>query len=188
MTPHTHRGRPVPYVAAWTSEDVYTFRPEPLVGGRLAAFNLGRPGEGEPILGKMQQARQRRCAVLGLCEVTGRKLGRHRWATTMGQHRVGGDSNLVLSMLPVTAAAMRLSLTHCPQLRRMKAAGELELVRVLASRPIVQLLKPSAFGPEGSGADFLADRQPPGPVVGYVKLEVLEHELVTPDEFLDRTS
>jgi hypothetical protein len=77
------RGREVtvPYVAAWTSE-MPNFRvaPEPLLDGMPALFRgSGKRGEGRPVLGKMDPARQRFVMLRDLCQVCAKPLHGAGW-------------------------------------------------------------------------------------------------------------
>lgn len=80
-TPLRYKGRPVPYIAAWSAESVDLPRllaagALALQGQRRAAGVLWKPwrskqGEGEPAYGDVHGPRQRECMLRMLCQVCG---------------------------------------------------------------------------------------------------------------------
>jgi hypothetical protein len=78
--PRSLKGYPIPHVAAWSSEATNDVRYE--AGFELPMlFSTGRKGEGEPLLGEMEIARQRDAFVRGRCQVCAAFLPRRgaRW-------------------------------------------------------------------------------------------------------------
>ncbi|MEU2222204.1 hypothetical protein [Streptomyces sp. NPDC018347] len=98
-TPLRHKGRPVPYITAWSTERI-----EPrlvFVSGKLALRGQRRPagvlwkpwradpGVGEPELGDVHGPRQRECMLRKLCQVCRRPAVRNElgWPWLLEDHR-----------------------------------------------------------------------------------------------------
>ncbi|MFF1284335.1 hypothetical protein ACFVY4_26785 [Streptomyces sp. NPDC058299] len=99
----THKGRPVPYIAAWSAEHVELPRLTDVSGAlaikgqRRAAGVLWtpwrwKPGVGEPHYAAVHGPRQRECMRLKLCQVCGRRTVRTDlgWPWLLEDHRGEG--------------------------------------------------------------------------------------------------
>lgn len=136
---------PVPYVAAWSSEDEIEIRREPLLGGRPALFRGGRRGEGKPIFGKMDEARCRQVVLRRLCQVCARPLD-DGWVLDVD--RSAHADKPVLKEPPCCSECFVLTLQTCPGVRRLIDAPPVRLIaaRVARYQAVVTLLKPVEGG------------------------------------------
>ena len=165
---------PVPYVAAWSSEyPVMQVRPEPLMGGRLALFRGGgRRGEGEPLFGKMDVGRQRRCILRGICQVCGEPIEGPRWvALLMEKANLPGVGDLdVVREPPACTLCMRTALRVCPGLRRDQPL----IVEPTRTSTLITLTVPpiGGRGPLNVVGPEMDDPKLEDTVVGYLKLVV----------------
>jgi hypothetical protein len=74
LLPVSKRGYPVPYVAEWSGEDNLILPPPVHHVFGMVVDTDGKQGDGYPLLGQMQPARQRECMVQNLCQVCHRDL------------------------------------------------------------------------------------------------------------------
>ena len=170
-------GRPIPYVAAWSNERQDILAPEPLCENHLAVFTSGGRGEGRPLLGEMDPARQRQCMELRRCQVCFRPLTRLWMAELIeGSAVIGGVRRLPVLREPAACArCLRLALEACPHLRKVKPAV-LEVQELIL---IATLCRPT--GPlEGD------PRVPPSGVISYVKAAPAKFRRVSNEEFRRR--
>lgn len=106
---------PVPWNAAWTSEEFYEVRPCRWVGGRLALWSPHRPGEGKPVFAKPHSVRQRRSIAEMRCTVCGELTPvTDRWWFKLGDIREGW---FMTTEAPVHRKCADFSLAACPHLR-----------------------------------------------------------------------
>jgi hypothetical protein len=82
---------PVPYVAAWSSEESIHVGRDPLLGGRPALFRGGTRGIGTPMFGKMDESRVRRVVLLRLCQICDGPIGPTGYVVDTIKGAVGGD-------------------------------------------------------------------------------------------------
>lgn len=180
--PRDRRGLPVPRVVAWSSEAWNRIDHDPLVG-RAAVFTAGGEGQGVPVLGVLNEPRQRWAMVTRRCQVCGRSLrGESYLPTSTVQAQVGEtfEDSPVTTEPPGCLECMTWSLHGCPVLHHQPP----RLQRMKEGRLLLQLVDPSlapAAYQGRFGKDFLAKRvwlgeqaRRHGGAVGYVKLVVDE--------------
>jgi hypothetical protein len=176
------RGVPVPYIAAWSEEKERYVSEDNNAGGKLAVFRTGRRGGGEPLFGKMDEARQREAVARRRCQVCRAKLdGEPSIALDINYNAVK-DGNPVIQEPPVCRPCARLALTLCPGNRRRREHGELLSFEVYEYTILMQLLGPH-YGPECDEAfnELVADCWP---VVGYLKAVLTRFKPVSIEEIL----
>jgi hypothetical protein len=173
--PRTPGGIPITYTVAWTSERKVELRPDPLMarlgyGETLAIFADGRPGDGTPKLAITETSRQRRAALLGLCQVCAHPIPeptkrRPRWLADLRKN--GQTIKLDGRILPLIidtwtcTQCMAYALQACPGLIRRRAeTPPLRLLAVRAYRLIATLERP----------DSIPDHELPGGAIGLVKI------------------
>lgn len=205
----TDGGLPVPHVASWSSErtdrvgrDRYLatlghFNP--------AVFSSGAQGRGRAVLGEMEPSRQRRAAIDRRCQVCDIELGdRYRpnppwrqplWLADIRVHGtddqgavsndIGGQTiRMGRRVVPLIfepwccESCLAYAIQVCPGLIKRAAGGN-------ARRPPLRLLRVRDARPVAVTGRVLGD----GPVAGqlavtYVKLAVLDADVVLPDRFL----
>ena len=134
-------GIDVPWVTSWSEEPFLGVRPCPTVGGRLAAHQTQRPGEGRPEYSRNHLVRQRRSVAEMLCPMCGAPtIEGDRWTqtarrTSVGAMRVRGFGQLLLPELkdaavvidagaiaPLHLACAERSMRQCPHLMAMETA------------------------------------------------------------------
>lgn len=180
------RGVPVPYVAYWTGETERFVDFDQHSGGLPALFTRGHRGQGEPVWGKMHEARQRESCALQRCQVCNCKLKGER---SFGIERPSvtwheGKVYQVLTEPPVCAPCAKYSMAHCPGNRRHRASGEMRCFEVFAYASIGQIIGPA----EGGDTDLNALLAKGERVIGYHKCVLLSAEQITPEELLKRVS
>lgn len=180
------RGVPVPYVAYWTSETERYVDSDKHSAGLPALFTRGKRGEGEPIWGKMHEARQRESCDLQRCQVCNCKLkgerafGIDRPSVTRYEGRV----YQVLTEPPVCARCAKYSMAHCPGNHRIKASGEMRCFEVYGYAAIGQILQ----AVDGGDEELNRLLKPGDKVIGYHKCVLVSAEQITPEELLRRVS
>lgn len=106
---------PVPWNAAWSSEDHYEVRPCRWIGGMLGLWSPHRPGEGKPQFAKPHMVRQRRSIAEMRCTVCGEKTPENdRWWFKLGDFREG---YFMTTEAPVHHSCGAFALTVCPHLK-----------------------------------------------------------------------
>ncbi len=186
--PRDHRGRPVPWAAAWSSERWAAIRHDPVIG-RRAIFSAGRQGRGRPVLGVLNEERQRYAMVAGQCQVCRQPIRGIRglgWLpdTVTGERTVlteGGTAFPTTTEPPCCYECASWAMAACPGLRDTTG-----LWRIVRAVRIVQLVDPSRapaahqgrFGPDDpAGRERLGKiARRTGGVAGYVKLVLTEVE------------
>jgi hypothetical protein len=168
----------VPYVAAWSSE-LPNFRvaPDPFVGNVPALFRgSGRRGEGKPMLGKMDVARQRLCVEKRLCQVCASPLQGLGWCVHLEElTHLEGTFVQALSEPAACARCMATALMVCPGLERRRPRPP--IVRPARITKLMQRMipPPGGFGllpAEDPKARYtMADT-----VLGYLKIVIDEVE------------
>jgi hypothetical protein len=176
------RGIPVPYIAAWSSEKERYISEDNNADGKLAVFRNGRRGGGEPLFGKMDEARQREAIARRRCQVCRAKLdGEPSYALDINYNEVK-DSVPVIQEPPVCKPCARLALTICPGNRRRREHGELLAFEVYQYRILMQLLGPHyGEGCDEAFNELVADCHP---VVGYLKAALTRYKPVPIEEIL----
>lgn len=203
----TAGGMPVPWAAAWTSEDHgYIVKPDPRLverGCQLPAmFEAdGRPGEGHAKLAVISPARQRESALELRCQVCRERVGEGPppwdpplWlADLRSQQASAPDVRLDASgrqAIPVDGRLCPLiyepwlcepcllySLRACKGLRALRRSQMLTLWRVRSASFVPTLERAVEPAARGVSADV---------VVTYVKLAITEAEELHPYEVLSR--
>lgn len=170
-----------PYITAWTGELGQVARPEPLLGGHLAIFSReGRRGDGAPMWGHLNEERQRRCALLRLCQVCGELLPTEGIAVVMPVDRLtrtnvlpcrGHEPLICFNCVP---AALR-----CPRVRQAHAAGNLFMIAVSTYNVGMHILE-GFEAPEDErelevNAALAAAE---GPVAGFIEIFIRHGEVL----------
>jgi hypothetical protein len=190
--PRTPGGIPITYTVAWTSERDVQLRPDPLLtrlgyGEHLAIFAGGAPGDGAPKLAVTETSRQRRAALLGLCQVCGHPIPepskrRPRWLADLRKN--GQTIRLDGRMLPLIidtwtcAPCMAYALQVCPGLIRHRAEAPLHLLAVRAYRLVATLERP----------DSIPASELPGGAIGLVKIAPTDFDVLAADDFPTSTA
>lgn len=202
-----HRARPVPHVAAWSSEGQIVLRHDPLIpnGGAVAVFSRGRQGRGRPVFGAMAPDRQRHAVLLGRCQVCDSDLDGVGWlplfddvSTIVQIPRTpyATPTPTVVYTEPLACEWCALwAATGCPGVRA-STTGPPRLLRATDVEPIIQLVDPGAEplghwerfdrvdGPEDrarisrQAMRRRTDRAGAG-VVGYIKWTVTSGDVFT---------
>lgn len=188
--PRTKAGIPITYTVAWTGERGMVFKPDPLLNrlglrDRPAIFPpSGGQGEGTPKLSIVETSRQRRAAVLGLCQVCGHPIPepsprRPRWLAdfTKGQSiRIGASVVPLVIDTWTCPDCLRYALKVCPALIHRRREG-FHLLRVRGYRLVATFEMPDA--PE------LAAHAPKDGAVGLVKIAPTDFDVIEPDTWLE---
>lgn len=165
--PKTRTGLPVPHVAAWSSERTMRIANDPNIGGNHPTlFSNGAQGEGEPVLGQMDVARQRTVVVHGRCQVCNVKLpARDRFVVTLWEKLPDG-TRLVREPWACTTC-LAFALRVCPGLLGARRTAGLDVVRMTHWTTPLALTSVA-----GLVADGLLDPSPDYPelVYGYAKI------------------
>lgn len=123
---------PIPYVAYWSDEldRDYVVRPDPLLDDQLALFSQGTRGVGRPVLGIMNEQRQREVVIQGRCQVCANLIKRKRWLVTFGQNEIVGGEVVPLIREPwACTGCMVAAVRVCPGLKATRHLPILELHR-----------------------------------------------------------
>lgn len=171
---------PVPFVAAWTSEDAIYVAPEPLIAHKPAIFRSGLRGLGMPMFGKMDEARVRRVILRRLCQVCAGSLGGTGYVVDTIKGAVGRDPLLTepLSCL----RCFRVALALCPGIARMREASRAIVVRCTEYQSVIATVAYLEGGdPALNGALKGWKGEPP---VGYAKYAPKQYEIL-PMAWLD---
>ena len=170
MTTQLHYGGvPVPYTVTWTGEQGHFLgydqnaRPEiPSLMQRSA------PGEGKPRFGDPHFCRQREAMAKGLCDLCGKPLrASTKVSLSHARPRVNGaDAFDILQVEPLLhRACARISVNHCPSLKRDIDQGTLMIRQVFRHR--VQL---AIISPDGT-EELTGERRKS---FGYAKVQLLK--------------
>ena len=125
-------GVPVPYTVSWTAEEETSVGDCPW-GGPDSLIQPWAQGEGKPCFGKPHAGRQRQAIHEGLCDLCAHPL-RLRTKVSLSHarpsvkgHRIGD----ILQVEPMLCkACARVSLGHCPALKRDIREGTLRVRQV----------------------------------------------------------
>lgn len=119
----------------WSAEEEYRVAECP-VCRRPAICQPEKRGEGVPRFGRPHAVRQRRAMMLLLCDLCARPL---RGATKISLSNFGADysSDYILSQVEplLHAECARISIEHCPALKRQLADGRMRVRQVYRCRP-----------------------------------------------------
>jgi hypothetical protein len=138
-------GLPVPYVAAWSSEnDRQIVRPCPLVQGKPAFFSGGRRGDGDPVFGEMEPSRQRHCVIKRRCQVCNGRASEQLLVDGRGTSHstlVGGAWLKVVLEPWVCAPCLVYALRVCPGLVTKSAYQQIQILEVRRAVPVAVLTR-----------------------------------------------
>ncbi len=190
--PRTPGGIPITYTVAWTSERDVELRPDPLLrmlghGDALAIFAGGRPGDGTPKLAITETSRQRRAAILGLCQACGYPIPmptkrRPRWLADLRKNgqtiAIGGRMLPLIIDTWTCSECMAYALKVCPGLIRRRAESPLHLLAVRGFRLIATLERP----------DSIPASELPGGAIGLVKIAPTDFDVLAADDFPTSTA
>lgn len=155
----TYGTMPVPWNAAWSSEQRFHVQPCRWAGGEPAIYAPHRQGTGVPVFAKPHPVRQRRSVAEYLCTVCGERTPRNdRWWFNHGEFR---DGYFMTQEAPVHEDCGRVALAACPHLRGMEARFE--------RFPLPHTVLMSVVGGPRVEADFGLSIQPGRRVIGAMK-------------------
>lgn len=147
------RGLPVPYVNRWgTAEDPAraVVQYDPLVGGN-AAFYLDA-GETVPDFTRQNIQRQRRCMLLGECQVCGRPIPwrrRHLVVSSISTSTVQSPGpmrgRLVVGEPWLDLRCAEFAVTRCPELIRRGRGDDLTVISVTSRADVQTVVKTGAL-------------------------------------------
>lgn len=171
---------PVPFVAAWSSEDAVRIAPEPLLARKPALFRNGRRGLGTPSFGKMDESRVRRVILRRLCQICATPLRSEGYVLDTAKGSVGKDPLLTepLSCL----RCFRIALALCPGIARMRGETRALVVRCTAYQPVIVTVRAVDGGDPALNAAL--ERWTGAPPVGYAKYAPEKYD-VLPMAWLD---
>ena len=143
----TEHGLPVPYIASWSSEVWGIARFDPLVG-RMALFTKGRQGRGRPVLGVVNEPRQRRCMIERRCQVCS---GRMHWFApgavvpiiSPGTVEIGGKPHVSVTEPPTCGSCWDWVKDHCPGVLRQRSGPGVQVWPLALTRTVVAMVDPS---------------------------------------------
>lgn len=148
----------VPWGAMWSTEDEY-FVGECRWFKRSAICQKEAQGEGAPKFGQPHTIRQRKLHAFCLCDICAKPL---RNSTKISMSNFGGadhDGAVLTQSEPLLCVkCAKMSLAHCPSLKRQAANGQLRIRQVYRakSRPTLATFEERArFVPEYEGPDIL---------------------------------
>lgn len=123
---------PAPWTISWTGEERF-YLGKCRYAGSVAIMQSDAWGEGKPLFAKPHAVRQRQAIAHGLCDVCGRYL-EIKTKVSLSQarpipHSARGWEILQVEPLLCRACA-RVSLRHCPGLRRQIDAGIIRVRQV----------------------------------------------------------
>ncbi|MEU9925131.1 hypothetical protein AB0H51_28250 [Streptomyces griseoluteus] len=157
--PLKHKGRPVPYIAAWTAEHVPLPRLRvesgalAIKGQRRAAGVLwkpwrARPGVGEPVFADVHGPRQRECMLRMWCQVCRRPVVRNElgwpWLIEADWDKLGWPEGAVTAHPPTCEDCQPVAAIQCTPNRGLFVS--LRVGQVLADGVYGQLYRPAATG------------------------------------------
>ncbi len=175
----------VPYVASWSSEQPARVLIDPHAGDNYAVFCGGRRGEGRPVFGKMDYARQRQCVDRKLCQVCREKMFRMFALQVIPSWLVEGAVKFPLLTEPcICAGCARYALEHCPGLKRDLSHKDFLSAEVFQYKLVAGLL--TAMEQNDYPELDRVLREFGGPAVGYLKLKLTNYDRLTLDEFTER--
>lgn len=129
-------GVPVPYTVSWSAEEAFQVGHCRFGRGR-AIMQAEARGQGKPQFGKPHAQRQREVIALGLCDLCGRPLAA-RTKVSLSHARIrdnGAEGPAVLQVEPLLhRECARISMRHCPSLRRDIERGSLMVRQVTRYR------------------------------------------------------
>lgn len=174
--PKTAEGVPISYTVMWSSETEPIARVDPLltlIGCDTPALcHSGHRGVGEPNLAVSNVTRQRRVAILGLCQVCGQELPRRRPRWLADLRNRGQEIKIGLRRVPLIVdgwtcePCLRYSLQICPGLAKRRP----QLLRVRDFELVATLVH--------------VDALPEQPLIDWVKIAPTAFDWVTRDELL----
>lgn len=162
---------PVPYVAYWSDEidKPFAVRRDPRLHDEWALFSQGTP-TGKPVLGKMNEQRQREVVLDGKCQVCAAPIKRSRWLVSFGEHENG---KLLVREPWSCTGCMVAAVRYCPGIRQA------------ADRPLLLLRKwelALTYTSVPDGTEKPDDA--PDTVWGMVKIIPIEADAYNHEEFL----
>jgi hypothetical protein len=173
---------PVPFVAAWSSEDAIRVVPDPVVSGQPALFRGGTRGLGTPMFGKMDESRVRRVVLRRLCQICAGSIGPTGYVVDSIKGTVGGDP--LLSEPLSCLRCFRIALALCPGIARMRGGARAIVVRCTKYQAVTATVRVY----EGEGCDPVLNAAlrawKGAPPIGYAKYAPSEYD-VLPMAWLD---
>lgn len=165
-------GVPVPYVALWSSETGQRVAPDRYADDQDALFLGGNRGDGEPVWGKMHEARQRETVWLRRCQVCNCRLKTERsfGMDVPDKVFVGERWRPMLIEPPACARCTKYALEHCPGNRRRIDAGHLRCYEVLEYAVIGQIIGAHKDGSAELNALLAGGRT----AIGYLKCALID--------------
>jgi hypothetical protein len=175
---------PVPYVALWSSEMSRRIDIDWHSDGREALFSYGERGKGQPVWGKMHEARQRETCKLRRCQVCNCSLKSERSFAmdTPQMMRYRGQVFQVLTEPPVCARCARYAIDNCPGIGRHLQSGQMRCFEIFEYVDIGQIVGAA----EGGDSDLNALLAPGQRVIGYHKCLITRADQLTEEELRRR--
>lgn len=144
---HFYGGVPVPYTVSWTDEREHFLADDPNARPELPAImQKSAPGEGKPRFGDPHFGRQRETISKGLCDLCGKPLRTSTKVSLSHAHpRVNGATAFdILQVEPLLhRACARISVDHCPSLKRDIDRGTLMIRQVFQHRCQLAIITPT---------------------------------------------
>jgi len=168
----------VPYVAAWSEERDLRIGQCRFARGP-AVMRIQRPGRGVPILGKMDEQRQRECMALRLCQVCHLPVGAPAYAIESPAECRLPDRMIPMPLILEPLACVecaRKALAICPGLARAREAGTLRCFEVRDYLLIAQYVGPAG---NNDALDRALRRWKGDAPVGYLKGALTDYTLRT---------
>lgn len=166
MSQLIYGGVPVPFTASWSAEEKISVGPC-LWGGKVALVQPHAPGEGRPRFGKPHSIRQRQVIALGLCDLCAKDL-KTKTKVSLSHARVranGAEGPCVMQVEPLLCrGCAKISMAHCPSLKRDIADGSL-IIRQVTRYRVQMAIMSSEYVETITGTRCKA--------VGHAKVELL---------------
>jgi hypothetical protein len=173
-----HWGKlPVPYVAAWSSEDTLSIRKDPLIGGRLALFRNGRRGLIRPMFGQMDESRVRRVVTQRLCQICAQPWKREAYVLDTMFGRTGKQGERpILNEPPSCLKCFDVALALCPGIRRQLDKPKVLFARVRSYEVVVSEVRYVEGGTPDLNA-VMKDYKGP-PVIGSARPALIDYDVL----------
>lgn len=162
----TYGGVPVPYTVSWTAEETISIGPCPW-GGTVCLIQPWAQGEGKPRFGAPHSGRQRQVIAEGLCDLCALPL-KLRTKVSLSHARPSMKAAKIGDILQVEPLlckdCARISLRHCPSLKRDVGDGSV-VVRQVTRYRVQMAVMSSEYCLEIAGRAVKA--------VGHAKVQLL---------------
>lgn len=162
----TYGGVPVPYTVSWTTEETISIGACPW-GGPRSLIQPWAQGEGKPRFGSPHSGRQRQVIAEGLCDLCALSL-KVRTKVSLSHARPSPKAHKIGDILQVEPLlckpCARISMEHCPSLKRDIRAGDLA-IRQVTKHAVQMAIMSSIYCQEIAGVAVTA--------TGHAKVQLL---------------